>query len=52
VLVHGYAHQVKDERTVKRFEDRMHLEPWAPGARDVYVRIVSAQITGRRIQPR
>ena len=52
VLVHGHAHQVKDEHAIKRLEDLMHLEPWAPGARDVYVRIVPAQITGRRIEPR
>ena len=35
----------------QRLEDGTHLEPWAPGARDVYVRIVPAKITGRRIQP-
>jgi nitroimidazol reductase NimA-like FMN-containing flavoprotein (pyridoxamine 5'-phosphate oxidase superfamily) len=51
VLLHGHAHQVTDERSVQRLEDGMHLEPWAPGARDVYVRIVPTQITGRRIQP-
>ena len=51
VLVRGHAHQVTDGRAVQRLEDGMHLAPWAPGARDVYVRIVPAQITGRRIQP-
>src|SRR5215467_15583203 len=51
VLVHGHAHQVNDERAIKRLEAGMDLEPWAPGARDVYVRIVPTQITGRRIQP-
>jgi hypothetical protein len=49
--VHGHAHQVKDERAAKRLEEGMHLEPRAPGARDVYVRIVPTRITGRRIQP-
>src|SRR5215469_6181811 len=39
VLVHGHAHQVTDERAIKRLELGTHLEPWAPGARDVYVRI-------------
>jgi nitroimidazol reductase NimA-like FMN-containing flavoprotein (pyridoxamine 5'-phosphate oxidase superfamily) len=52
VLVHGHAQQVTDERAVMRLEDQLNLEPWAPGARDVYVRIVPTQITGRRIQPR
>jgi nitroimidazol reductase NimA-like FMN-containing flavoprotein (pyridoxamine 5'-phosphate oxidase superfamily) len=51
VLVHGHAHQVTDERAIKRLEHGTHLEPWAPGARDVYVRIVPTRITGRRIQP-
>jgi nitroimidazol reductase NimA-like FMN-containing flavoprotein (pyridoxamine 5'-phosphate oxidase superfamily) len=52
VLVHGHAHKVTDEREVKQLEDRTHLEPWAPGARDVYVRIAPTRISGRRIQPR
>jgi nitroimidazol reductase NimA-like FMN-containing flavoprotein (pyridoxamine 5'-phosphate oxidase superfamily) len=51
VLVHGHAHQVTDEREVKHLEDRTCLKPWAPGARDVYVRIAPTRISGRRIQP-
>jgi nitroimidazol reductase NimA-like FMN-containing flavoprotein (pyridoxamine 5'-phosphate oxidase superfamily) len=51
VLVHGHAHKVTDEREVKHLEDRTHLEPWAAGARDVYVRIAPTRISGRRIQP-
>jgi len=51
VLVHGHAHNVTEEHEVKYLEDRMHLKPWAPGARDVYVRIVPTRISGRRIQP-
>ena len=50
VLVRGHAHQVTDEREVQHLEDGTHLEPWAGGARDVYVRIAPAQISGRRIQ--
>lgn len=50
VLMHGHAHKVTEERVVKQCEDRMHLEPWAAGARDVYVRIVPSRISGRRIQ--
>ena len=52
VLVHGHAHKVTDEREVKRVEDGTHLEPWAGGARDVYVRITPTKISGRRIQQR
>jgi nitroimidazol reductase NimA-like FMN-containing flavoprotein (pyridoxamine 5'-phosphate oxidase superfamily) len=51
VLVHGHAHEVADEREVKRVEAGTHLEPWAGGARDVYVRITPTRISGRRIQP-
>ena len=51
VLVQGHAHTVTDEREVKRLEDRTHLEPWPGGARDVYVRITPARISGRCIEP-
>ena len=51
VLVQGHAHTVTDEREVKHLEDGTHLEPWAGGARDVYVRIAPTRISGRRIQP-
>jgi len=51
VLVHGHARTVTDEREVKRLEDHAHLEPWASGARDVYVRIAPTRISGRCIEP-
>ncbi len=51
VLVHGHARKVTDEREVQHLEDGTHLEPWAGGARDVYVRIAPIRISGRRIQP-
>ena len=51
VLVHGHGHEVTDEGEVKHLEGVTHLEPWAPGARDVYVRIAPTQISGRSIQP-
>jgi len=51
VLVQGHAHKVNDEHAIRRLEAGMNLEPWAPGARDVYVRIVPTRISGRRIQP-
>jgi len=51
VLVQGRAHQVTDEREVKRLQNRTHLQPWAAGARDVYVRITPTRISGRHIQP-
>ena len=51
VLVHGHARQVTDEREVRQLEHQIQLEPWAGGARDVYVRIKPNRISGRRIQP-
>jgi nitroimidazol reductase NimA-like FMN-containing flavoprotein (pyridoxamine 5'-phosphate oxidase superfamily) len=51
VLVQGHAHQVAGEREVKRLENRTHLEPWAGGARDVYVRIAPTRVSGRCIGP-
>jgi nitroimidazol reductase NimA-like FMN-containing flavoprotein (pyridoxamine 5'-phosphate oxidase superfamily) len=49
VLVQGHAHKVTAERDISQIEDRTHLEPWADGARDVYVRIAPTQISGRRL---
>jgi nitroimidazol reductase NimA-like FMN-containing flavoprotein (pyridoxamine 5'-phosphate oxidase superfamily) len=51
VLVHGHAHTITDEREVRRLEDSIRLEPWAGGARDVYVRIAPTRISGRCIEP-
>ncbi len=51
VLVHGHAHKITDEREVKHLEDGTRLQPWAGGARDVYVRIVPTRISGRCIEP-
>jgi nitroimidazol reductase NimA-like FMN-containing flavoprotein (pyridoxamine 5'-phosphate oxidase superfamily) len=50
VLVQGHAHQVTDEREVRHLEDGTHLQAWAPGARDVYVRIAPTHVSGRSIQ--
>jgi nitroimidazol reductase NimA-like FMN-containing flavoprotein (pyridoxamine 5'-phosphate oxidase superfamily) len=51
VLVQGRAHEVSEEREVEQLQNRTRLQPWAAGARDVYVRITPARISGRRIQP-
>jgi nitroimidazol reductase NimA-like FMN-containing flavoprotein (pyridoxamine 5'-phosphate oxidase superfamily) len=50
VLMQGRARKIAGEREVRRLEQETRLEPWASGARDVWVRITSARITGRRIQ--
>jgi nitroimidazol reductase NimA-like FMN-containing flavoprotein (pyridoxamine 5'-phosphate oxidase superfamily) len=49
VLVIGHAHTVTGEREVRRLEEGTHLEPWAAGPRDVYVRITPTRISGRRL---
>jgi nitroimidazol reductase NimA-like FMN-containing flavoprotein (pyridoxamine 5'-phosphate oxidase superfamily) len=51
VLVQGHADEVTDDHQVKQLEDTTRLKPWAPGARDVYVRLAPTEISGRRIQP-
>jgi nitroimidazol reductase NimA-like FMN-containing flavoprotein (pyridoxamine 5'-phosphate oxidase superfamily) len=51
VLVQGRAHEVSEERAVQQLQDRTHLQPWAAGARDIYVRITPTRISGRRIEP-
>ena len=50
VLVMGHAHKVASEHEVQRLEHATGLEPWAGGARDVYVRITPSRISGRRIR--
>ena len=50
VLVQGHAHTVTSEHEIQHLEQATYLEPWASGARDVYVRIVPARISGRRIR--
>jgi hypothetical protein len=51
VLVQGRARKVTREREIEQLQNRTHLEPWAAGARDVYIRITPTRISGRRIQP-
>ncbi|MFI5067665.1 MAG: pyridoxamine 5'-phosphate oxidase family protein [Streptosporangiales bacterium] len=49
VLVTGHATEVKKEEQVRRLEAQLSLQPWAGGARDVYVQITPHRISGRRI---
>jgi nitroimidazol reductase NimA-like FMN-containing flavoprotein (pyridoxamine 5'-phosphate oxidase superfamily) len=51
VLVQGRARKITQEREIAQLQNRTHLEPWAAGARDVYIRITPTRISGRRIQP-
>jgi len=49
--VQGHAHIVTDEREVRSLERQTRLEPWASGARDIWVRITPVRISGRRLTP-
>ncbi len=48
VLVRGEAVEVTDQAELARLR-RLPLQPWAPGERDRYVRILPAALSGRRI---
>jgi len=50
VLVTGRAVRVTSEAEVRYLERHAGVRSWAGGARDVYVRIIPRQITGRRIR--
>lgn len=49
VLVQGPAHHVsaEEEEAVRR----SGVQPWAPGDRELFVRIAVTRITGRRVEP-
>jgi nitroimidazol reductase NimA-like FMN-containing flavoprotein (pyridoxamine 5'-phosphate oxidase superfamily) len=49
VLIQGPAHRVTGagEAAVRE----AGVEPWAPGPRELFVRIVPSRITGRRVRP-
>jgi hypothetical protein len=49
VLIQGPAHHVTG--TGEDAVRRTGVEPWAPGPRELFVRIVPSRITGRRVGP-
>lgn len=51
VLVRGNGHVVADPAELEQAR-RLPITPWAAGDRDLYVRIVPVEITGRRIRQR
>lgn len=48
VLVRGEAVEVTDPAELARL-GKLPLDPWAPGAKNHYIRILPAVLTGRRI---
>ena len=49
VLLVGHATRVRKEEQVRRIEAHTQVQPWAGGARDVYVQIHPRRISGRRV---
>jgi len=52
VLVRGSAHRVAQPAELRRLQEEAAVWPWAGGEREVYVRIIPREITGRRIELR
>jgi nitroimidazol reductase NimA-like FMN-containing flavoprotein (pyridoxamine 5'-phosphate oxidase superfamily) len=52
VLIIGQAHRVLQPGELRHVQEACTARPWAGGDRDVYVRIVPDQISGRRISTR
>jgi nitroimidazol reductase NimA-like FMN-containing flavoprotein (pyridoxamine 5'-phosphate oxidase superfamily) len=52
VLVRGQAHRVAHPAELHRVQQEAALRPWVGDDREVYVRIIPDQITGRRIETR
>jgi nitroimidazol reductase NimA-like FMN-containing flavoprotein (pyridoxamine 5'-phosphate oxidase superfamily) len=50
VLVQGPAHHVETQEARDRAK-AAGVEPWAPGERELFLRIVPHRVTGRRIKP-
>jgi transcriptional regulator with XRE-family HTH domain len=50
VLVRGQSHRVRHPAELHRLRQDVAIWPWPGGDREVYVRILPAQITGRRIE--
>ncbi|MFI9150631.1 DUF1918 domain-containing protein [Streptomyces sp. NPDC053367] len=51
VLAVGPASVVTEPDAVRRLAQRAHTEPWAGGAREMWVSIRPTRLTGRRITP-
>lgn len=50
VLVRGEAHRVLQPGELRNLQESCDLRPWPAGEHDLFVRIVPAQFTGRRIR--
>jgi transcriptional regulator with XRE-family HTH domain len=48
VLIRGRAHPLTEEEQAR--VQGLGIEPWADGVRDLYIRLESSEVTGRRIR--
>ncbi|HSZ42750.1 MAG TPA: pyridoxamine 5'-phosphate oxidase family protein [Trebonia sp.] len=47
VLIQGPAHHVTEDD--RAWAERAGVDPWAPGGRELFVRIIPKRVTGRRV---
>ncbi len=47
VLVVGEARSIDDADELAEMRPQQRLEPWAPGSRNLFIRITPRQVTGR-----
>ncbi|MFZ0004146.1 MAG: pyridoxamine 5'-phosphate oxidase family protein, partial [Trebonia sp.] len=52
VLVRGQAHRVLQPGELRHLREACDLRPWPAGEHDLFIRIVPAHISGRRIRSR
>lgn len=50
VTLTGRSRLITDPHEIERLA-ALNIEPWAPGPRDHYIRVITRMITGRRIRP-
>ncbi len=50
VLVTGTADRITDPDAVRALMERPGAQPWAGGARELWIRIVPSEVSGRRIR--
>jgi transcriptional regulator with XRE-family HTH domain len=50
VLVHGDAHRVLQPGELRNLREECDLRPWPSGEHELFIRIVPAKLTGRRIR--
>ncbi|MEU2868632.1 pyridoxamine 5'-phosphate oxidase family protein [Streptomyces olivoreticuli] len=50
VLVVGTVEHIDESEVIRRLMNRLGVEPWAGGKRDLWVRVVPSEVSGRTIR--